>query len=278
MSCSQNRQKASNHQTKEQLSRVSERIAFSERRVSQLRFPDTPSSIVLFAHHICASRFFRFQVFTQLAKSVGARIRKYEVVSPPFHFTQIDDLDLCNMDFSGLGEDGRDVVMFCSATKRSLDRIRQSTTDWKGVRILRDPRQVLVSNYFHHRDSHPTESSGGWFWDQLSHDKPVLRELPEEEGLLYELDKISKQVIERQLLEPFDDERILTIKLEDFSGDPETCLARIAEFLKVPEIRYRLFTYLRQCRKRSLEIAIFATATRGIQGAIWAGFDRTGLC
>ncbi len=212
-----------------------ERVAASERQIGAMRFPNAPTTLVFFGHHKCASRFFRNEVFAIAAEATGSQVRKYEIKEPPFHYSMSDDLDLCNMDFNGLGEESRDVVLFSNATARSLNRIKASTKDWKGIRILRDPRQVLVSNYFHHKGDHLSEY-GGWIWDQLANDKPILRELSEEEGLLYELDNISKQIIETQLLADFDDERILTIKIEDFSRASQTSLATISEFLCVPDL------------------------------------------
>lgn len=212
-----------------------ERVAASERQIGIMRYPDAPSCIVYFGHHKCASRFFRFETFVQIAEMVDGRIRRYEIKNPPFHYTQMDDLDLHNIDLDGLGENGRDIVLFANATERSLGRIQQSTDDWKGLRVLRDPRQVLVSNYFHHKGSHHTELNG-WVWDKLKTDKPILQELPKEEGLLYELDNISKQVLENQIFAPFSDDRILTLKIEEFSNAPKAAFAQIATFLEAPDI------------------------------------------
>ena len=75
-----------------------------------------------------------------------------------------------------------------------------------------------------------------WVWDRLVVDQPILRSLPLEEGLLYELDHISKEVIETQLLARMDDPRILTFRIEDFTARPADHLARMAEFLRVPDI------------------------------------------
>jgi hypothetical protein len=148
----------------------------------------------------------------------------------------MDELDLVNVDFKGLGKDGRDVVWFANATQRGLNKIKRNAKDWKGLRIIRDPRQVLISNYFHHKGDHPDVAEVGWVWDQLVKDKPILRELPEEEGILHELDNISKQVIEDQILAPFDDDRVMTIRLEDYTQDPEAHLLNISEFLNVPDV------------------------------------------
>lgn len=215
--------------------RLRERVAASERQIGKLRHGDTPNTLVFFGHHKCASRFFRNEVFTTIAEATGSRVRKYQVKDPPFHYSMSDELDLVNIDFSGLGENGRDVILFSNATMRSLEKLNRATSDWRGIRVLRDPRQVLVSDYFHHKGEHRSVS-GGWIWDQLAKDKPILQSLPEEEGLLYELESISKQVIETQILAPFDDPRIMTVKIEDFSRDPAGHLQRMSDFLGVADI------------------------------------------
>lgn len=215
--------------------KLRERVATTERQIGSIRYPDAARTLVFFGHHKCASRFFRKEVFTVAAEAAGARVRRYQIKEPPFHYSMSDELDLVNIDFSKLGENGRDVVMFSNATRRCVDRLDRATKQWRGVRILRDPRQVLVSNYFHHKGDHPSAAQG-WVWDQLAKDKPILQDLPEEEGLLYELDSISKQIIETQLLADFADPRILTIKIEDFSTDPKGHLDKISEFLGVATI------------------------------------------
>lgn len=216
--------------------KLQERIEASERQIGALRYPDAPDVFVFFGHHKCASRFFRVEVFRRIATSTGARIRRYKIQSPPFHYSRMDELDLSNINFDGLGHEGRDVVYFANATERCLNKITRSTNDWLGLRVIRDPRQVLVSNYFHHKGDHPHTAEAGWVWDQLVHDKPLLRQLPEEDGILHELDNISKQVIEDQILAPFADDRIKTIRLEDFSSNARKSLNEISQFLKVPDV------------------------------------------
>ncbi|MEM9706500.1 MAG: hypothetical protein AAF850_10545, partial [Pseudomonadota bacterium] len=209
----------------------------AERQIGSILYPDSPNCVVFFGHHKCGSRFFRNQIFKQIADIKGARLRKYEVASPPFKYSISEDLDICNMDFDRLGVEGPDVVLFSNAGERSLAKVRDNASEWLGVRVLRDPRQVLVSNYFHHKGDHQdVNEEAGWIWEQLVQDKPILRDLPEEEGLLYELDNISKDIIENQLLANFDDPAVLTIKLEDFSANPTQGLSDLAVFLKTPAI------------------------------------------
>lgn len=213
-----------------------ERVVAGERQIAAIRYPDASPCIAFFGHHKCASRFFRNEVFGRLSEITGAKPREYEIASPPFHYWRMDELDLSNMNFDDIGALGRDIVLFANASGRSLQKLREVAPDWKAIRVVRDPRQVLVSGYFHHKGDHWTESPVGWVWDALERDKPVLLKLPKEEGLLYELDNITKEVIEEQILGPFDDERILTLKLEEFTAAPREHLIRISKFLQIADI------------------------------------------
>ncbi|BAQ15707.1 FkbM family methyltransferase [Methyloceanibacter caenitepidi] len=218
-----------------ELELLRERAVAAERQLGALRYPEAPPCIVFFGHHKCASRFFRFQLMSRVAEMSGAGVLKYEIENPPFHYSQMDELDLANIDFSSLSSSERNVVLFANATLRSLEKIRSVAPDWKGVRVVRDPRQILVSNYFHHRAGHPTEGAG-WVWDKLATDQPILQKLSEEDGLLYELDNISKEVIEEQILAPFTDDRLLQFRLEDYVLDPRKYLSEIGEWLCVSDI------------------------------------------
>ena len=53
----------------------------------------------------------------------------------------------------------------------------------RGFHVVRDPRDVIVSGYFSHLNSHPEEG-----WPQLHHYRKFLRSLSKEEGLLREME------------------------------------------------------------------------------------------
>lgn len=213
---------------------LTERAASVDRQLRVIRFPEAPQCIAFFGHHKCASRFFRQEVFARIAETHEAEVLRYKIEEPPYHYSRMDELDLGNIDFSKLTGLGNRVVMFANGSARSVAALDSQEKNWRGVRVIRDPRQVLVSGYFHHRSDHPTEPN--WVWDQLVEDKPILRDLPEEQGVLYELDNISKQVIEEQILGDFNDERILTIRLEDFSLNPSEHLKKISDFLNIADL------------------------------------------
>ena len=64
-----------------------ERVIASEQQIGRILFDDAPQCVVLFGHHKCGSRFFRFEVFERIAEINDARVRSYKIVEPPFHYS-----------------------------------------------------------------------------------------------------------------------------------------------------------------------------------------------
>lgn len=85
----------------------------------------------------------------------------------------------------------------------------QSLPDFRAVHLIRDPRDVLVSSYFSHRDSHPTED-----WPELPAHRAQLQALDEEAGLLLEMDCRDAQFADLAAWR-YDDPRILEWRMED---------------------------------------------------------------
>jgi len=84
----------------------------------------------------------------------------------------------------------------------------------RGVHVIRDPRDLLVSAYFAHAHSHPV---GGW--PELSQFREVLSSSSVEEGLLLELD-FCENVFEDMRSWPRAVEGVLEMKFEDLVAHP----------------------------------------------------------
>ncbi len=84
----------------------------------------------------------------------------------------------------------------------------------RGVHLIRDPRDILVSAYFSHRNSHPTEG-----WPELVEHRKCLRAVSQEDGLLLEMD-FSAPDLEDMATWHYQDERVLELKFEQLISDP----------------------------------------------------------
>jgi hypothetical protein len=191
---------------------------------------------VFFGHHKFASRLFRLGVFKLIANNHGWDVVSYKVRSPPFHFSDLPDLDLHNIDFERLRSPEPAVINLLNSSAAVVSAIDAASPDFRGLRVLRDPRQVLVSAYFHHRDGHPTEGGPGWVWDKLAADRPILQKLPVEDGLLYELDNITASVLDDQVLAWRPDSRILEARVEDINIDREAFLVQLKRHLELRSV------------------------------------------
>jgi hypothetical protein len=77
-----------------------------------------------------------------------------------------------------------------------------------GFHVVRDPRDIIVSGYFSHRNSHPTEG-----WPELVPHRERLRALSLEEGLLEEI-QFSRRNMQRISRWNYDDPRIREVRME----------------------------------------------------------------
>lgn len=95
----------------------------------------------------------------------------------------------------------------------------------RGVHVVRDPRDVIVSGYFSHRNSHPADD-----WPDLQTYREVLREVDETTGLLLEME-FSAMVMADMASWPRTVEGVVELKFEDLIADPEPAFWRILEHL-----------------------------------------------
>lgn len=90
---------------------------------------------------------------------------------------------------SNADEFGGDIVVFQTATPfdfwcyTNADIAYLEDLPIRGFHVVRDPRDVVVSAYFSHRNSHPTVG-----WPALLPFRERLRTLSQEDGLLAEMD------------------------------------------------------------------------------------------
>ena len=142
----------------------------------------------------------------------------------------------------------------------------------KGIRIIRDPRDVIVSGFLYHQrcsekwcinsdfsnPSHPfpqvpwpldgldlaTKESYVASLDGLSYQEKI-RSLDREEGLIFEMDGFAKITIE-EMISWEQQDSVLTIKMEDLIGDFDGQFEKIFRWLEIED------EYIASC----LEIAV----------------------
>jgi len=189
--------------------------------------------LVCFSHHKGASRLFRFQIFEPLARHLRLRKLRYEAQSGAFVFRETEMLELHNVLFHELTHGAPHVVMLGNAGPRVVRALTSATADFRGVHALRDPRQIFVSSYFHHLEGHDIHWPG-FYWEKLAEDRPILQKLSREDGLLYELDNISADILS-QLVAWEPDERIMEVRVEDLTASPAAVTDALLTFLGITD-------------------------------------------
>ena len=98
--------------------------------------------------------------------------------------------------------------------------------DFVGFHIIRDPRDIVVSAYFSHLHSHPTDN-----WPELIAYRAQLQKLSKDDGLLWEMEFRRKEF--EQLCEwDYAQENVLELKMEDVIANPYDQMVRALLFIE----------------------------------------------
>ncbi len=139
-------------------------------------------------------------------------------------FAQVFDADMVGGDLSAFVQhEAIEVLVYMNADYAQV----RGLSDLRGVHVVRDPRDVLVSSYYSHRYSHPTE-----YWQGLVEHRAELESLSEHEGLLAELQCRRQQF--RQMQEwDYEQEGVLELCFEDLVVQPLAGLTRALDHLEL---------------------------------------------
>ena len=173
-----------------------------------------------FGHHKCATMWVH-AICIRAALDLG--LRPGEVFLPPdFDHDLRRYVQTTRPDFLCLGNaHWRDV--------QTLDLTRL-----RGFHYVRDPRDIVVSAYFSHRNSHATDE-----WPELIPYREKLRQVSKEEGLFMELEFRAEQFEEmRSWKQRPESAQILELRMEDLTADPFRQMSDVFEFLGLLDTEY----------------------------------------
>ena len=172
---------------------------------------------VYLGHHKCASSW-----ITSVIREVCFRLAwRFRVVHRPD--------DWYRQDYASLAE-------YVSAERpRMLAYTNAEASDlkglpsWRGIHVVRDPRDVWVSGYFSHLHSHPVKH-----WPELEAHRERLQAVPKDEGLFLEL-AFSSWVFRQMADWDYTQPQVLELHMEALSADPEAEFSRVLKHLGVVE-------------------------------------------
>lgn len=178
--------------------------------------PNAQSLWVCMGHHKCASTT-QHRLFSEICTAAGRRAGYIGNVYPESlqEFIQ---------------ENAYDAISLGNADPVFLHELN----NFKGFHLIRDPRDIIISAYYSHRYSHPTDG-----WEDMARHRELLNSMPEDEGLLLELDFWpTKVTIERMSEWNYKDSRILECRFEDFITDVSSWVRKLCEHWDISIVDY----------------------------------------
>lgn len=164
-----------------------------------------------FSHHKTASTWGRLILGDAMH---ALRLRQAPIMSPP-HWAGYDSPG------DMVRATNPDIIIVTDPTAKLMADLPPVT----GFHLIRDPRDILVSSYFSHRNSHPTK-----FWDvewkELVPHREKLLKLDHDEGIMAEIE-FSGWMIDTLGTWDYQMPGMLEIKMEEFTADPLTWWTRI---------------------------------------------------
>ena len=165
---------------------------------------------VFYGHHKCATGWIT-ENLREMVFHLGLR---HHIVHLPEHYAAYGSLE-------GLvTATSADLLFYTNAT---IDQAR-TLRPHRGLHVVRDPRDILVSAYFSHLHSHPTDE-----WSALEAHRRELQGMTKEEGLRHEL-AFSRPQFDSMMAWDYDQPHVLEMKMETLTADPLRHFTSIADF------------------------------------------------
>jgi hypothetical protein len=123
-----------------------------------------------------------------------------------------------------------DFLMLTNARQMDVDTLPES----RGVHLFRDPRDMVVSGYFSHRNSHPVDADGVR-WKELIRHRITLRTLDKDAGMAAEIE-FSGYFLDHMLSWNYDAPNVLPVRMEDLVSDSAGQWRRMLEHWQVLDL------------------------------------------
>jgi len=195
---------------------------FLEKSMSSEQKP----TLVYCGHHKCASTWIEDIIFY-----VCSELRlKYAVVFDAKDF---------NFDLQKYVDDNElDFVAYANAEYKYVSALRS----YRGFHVVRDPRDIVVSAYFSHLHSHPTDA-----WEELVDYRKKLQSQNQHDGLFSEMD-FRKQQFDEMRSWPEKDPNVIELKMEDLTMNAYKIFTLLFDFVGLLDTRHygpiERFSYL----------------------------------
>jgi hypothetical protein len=132
-----------------------------------------------------------------------------------------------------------DLVSLTNAAQSDYDTLPERRT----VNVIRDPRDMVVSGYFSHRNTHITKALG-ITWHELIEHRQRLLELDIDDGLMEEIE-FSGFFIDHMATWNYSQPEVLELKMEDLVSDQVRLWTQIFDHygLLLPQTRIKEWVY-----------------------------------
>lgn len=168
------------------------------------------SLLAYFGHHRCGSNWI-VNVVKEAGYLLGLKLSK------GLHRPQLFNFDLP----SYVKKHDIDFLCYINADHTFVRKL----VDFRGFHVVRDPRDIVISSYFSHLHSHPTDG-----WPELIEHRKQLQSVSKEEGIFLEMGFRSWE-FEHLRAWNYTLPNVLEIKMEELSNKPAGEYLRIFRFL-----------------------------------------------
>jgi hypothetical protein len=174
---------------------------------------DLKTLLAFFGHHKCATSWIK-AIVAEICNDLSLK------------FVDVHHPEMFGFDLGGFVAEKE--IDFLSYSNAEIQYVK-NLSNFLGFHMIRDPRDIVVSAYFSHCYSHPTDN-----WDALSEYREKLRRVTLDEGLFLEM-QFCRQEFEALYNWDYSQRNVLEIKMEDMIASPYETMFQALHHLEIVE-------------------------------------------